>query len=237
MNTSPLLATFQHHAHPFLIQFSENFGIRYYGVAYILGFVVGAWLLGRYYKNGHSPYDANQQSDLFVALIIGVVLGGRIPWRCRGHGLHRLEAQTILLADRRPRLLARARRVAIRPHREFPQWRALGETRHGGLGLFLPNRDRRRHDRPSPLSTLRSGLRRTRHARLLANSHLEEPHSQESTRSSSRRVPAPLLDSTRRRGTIPRTRRQSHIRSQPRHDPFNFHGSRRTLDDLASKES
>ncbi|MBT3483392.1 MAG: prolipoprotein diacylglyceryl transferase [Opitutales bacterium] len=77
MTASSILGYFQHNAHPFLIQFSENWGIRYYGVAYILGFVVGAWLLARYYKYDRSPYDANQQSDLFVALIIGVVLGGR----------------------------------------------------------------------------------------------------------------------------------------------------------------
>ena len=75
MTASSILGYFQHNAHPFLIQFSENWGIRYYGVAYILGFVVGAWLLTRYYKYDRSPYDANQQSDLFVALIIGVVLG------------------------------------------------------------------------------------------------------------------------------------------------------------------
>lgn len=80
MNASLVLGTFQHHAHPFLIQFSENWGIRYYGLAYILGFVVGAWLLSRYYKNGRSPYNANQQSDLFIALIIGVVLGGRMGY-------------------------------------------------------------------------------------------------------------------------------------------------------------
>jgi len=80
MYASSFLGYFQHDFSPFLIQFSENWGIRYYGVAYILGFVTGAWLLSRYYKHGRSPYDTHQQSDLFVALIVGVVLGGRLGY-------------------------------------------------------------------------------------------------------------------------------------------------------------
>ena len=78
-----LLRVFAYHVHqprPFLIQFTETFGIRYYGLAYILGFLVGAWLLSRYYKKGLSPYNSEQQTDLFVALIVGVVAGGRVGY-------------------------------------------------------------------------------------------------------------------------------------------------------------
>lgn len=78
-----LFRTLAYHVHqprPFLIQFSENFGIRYYGLAYILGFLVGAWLLKRYHKKGLSPYDSERQTDLFIALIIGVVAGGRVGY-------------------------------------------------------------------------------------------------------------------------------------------------------------
>ena len=70
----------EHKPTPFLIQFTEDFGIRYYGLAYILGFLIGAWLLNRYYKGGRSPYDPNQQTDLFIALIIGVIAGGRVGY-------------------------------------------------------------------------------------------------------------------------------------------------------------
>ncbi len=69
-----------HEPDPFLIQFTETFGIRYYGLAYILGFVVGLWLLNQYYKKGRSPYNPDQQSDFFIALIIGVVAGGRLGY-------------------------------------------------------------------------------------------------------------------------------------------------------------
>ena len=78
-----LLRVFAYHVHqprPFLIQFTETFGIRYYGLAYILGFLVGAWLLSRYYRKGLSPYNSEQQTDLFVALIVAVVAGGRVGY-------------------------------------------------------------------------------------------------------------------------------------------------------------
>tara|TARA_B100000900_G_scaffold407027_1_gene419023 strand:+ start:4221 stop:5039 length:819 start_codon:yes stop_codon:yes gene_type:complete len=78
-----LLRVFAYHVHqphPFLIQFTETFGIRYYGLAYILGFLVGAWLLSRYYRKGLSPYNSEQQTDLFVALIVAVVVGGRVGY-------------------------------------------------------------------------------------------------------------------------------------------------------------
>ena len=78
-----LLRVFAYHVHqprPFLIQFTETFGIRYYGLAYILGFLVGAWLLSRYYRKGLSPYNSEQQTDLLVALIVAVVAGGRVGY-------------------------------------------------------------------------------------------------------------------------------------------------------------
>jgi len=80
MELAQALAYHVHEPRPFLWEFSEGIGIRYYGLAYILGFLVGAWLLKRYYNKGLSPYNPEQQSDLFIALIIGVVAGGRIGY-------------------------------------------------------------------------------------------------------------------------------------------------------------
>ena len=39
-----------HNLDPFLLQFTENFGIRYYGLAYALGFLSGMWLLHLFCK-------------------------------------------------------------------------------------------------------------------------------------------------------------------------------------------
>lgn len=67
-----------HNLNPFLIRFGEDFGIRYYGVAYVLGFVVGYFLLVHYHRRGKSPLNADQVGNAFLAIIIGVMVGGRL---------------------------------------------------------------------------------------------------------------------------------------------------------------
>jgi phosphatidylglycerol---prolipoprotein diacylglyceryl transferase len=74
------LAFWEHTPHPFLIRFSENIGIRYYGLAYLLGFVGAAWLLHRYHRAGRSPFGLNMISDLMTYLIAGVLVGGRLGY-------------------------------------------------------------------------------------------------------------------------------------------------------------
>jgi phosphatidylglycerol:prolipoprotein diacylglycerol transferase len=74
------LAFWVHTPHPFLIRFTEDFGIRYYGLAYLAGFVVAGWLLYRYYKAGRSVLDSQAIFDLMTFLIAGVVVGGRLGY-------------------------------------------------------------------------------------------------------------------------------------------------------------
>jgi len=79
---SPLAFIWTHEPHRFLIQFSENFGIRWYGLAYVLGFVGGAWLLFRYARANppRSLLPAEKIWDLIIALVLGVVIGGRLGY-------------------------------------------------------------------------------------------------------------------------------------------------------------
>ncbi len=63
---------------PFLGPHWGNFGIRYYGLSYVLGFLTGAWLLVRYARAGRSLLPANKVSDFMVALVLGVMVGGRL---------------------------------------------------------------------------------------------------------------------------------------------------------------
>ena len=63
---------------PFAIRFTDNFGIRYYGLAYLLGFITGAWLLYRYTRAGRSLVPAEKVADLMTALVLGVLIGGRL---------------------------------------------------------------------------------------------------------------------------------------------------------------
>lgn len=72
------LAYWVHDLSPFVVKFTDTFGIRYYGLAYLLGFVGGAWLLHVYARAGRSKLPSAQISDLILALVIGVMVGGRL---------------------------------------------------------------------------------------------------------------------------------------------------------------
>ena len=74
----PSIAYWVDQLDPFLIHFTSRFGIRYYGLAYAAGFLIGAWLLGRYARAGRSLLPADKIGDFMVAAVMGVVLGGRI---------------------------------------------------------------------------------------------------------------------------------------------------------------
>ena len=91
-------------------------GPHWYGLAYAAAFLLGAWLLARSRRLGLSPLrDAADESSLMTALMVGVVLGGRI-----GHVV--LYARDHFLAD--PSMILRV-------------WEG-GMAFHGGLaGAFL----------------------------------------------------------------------------------------------------
>lgn len=64
---------------PYLIQFSEHIGIRWYGLAYLAGFVVTGWLIGLYARRGRTPVPPDDVwNALLLALMFGVMIGGRV---------------------------------------------------------------------------------------------------------------------------------------------------------------
>jgi phosphatidylglycerol:prolipoprotein diacylglycerol transferase len=75
-----MLAYWVHDLSPFAIRFAGNFGIRWYGLAYLTGFVGAAWLLQRYHRAGRSPLDFSAVIDLMTALVAGVIVGGRVGY-------------------------------------------------------------------------------------------------------------------------------------------------------------
>lgn len=81
-----------HDLSPFLIRFTDTIGIRYYGLAYVLGFVVAGWLMHRYAVAGRSRLPSVQIPDLMMAIIIGVLAGGRL-------GFFLLYQPQVLLGD------------------------------------------------------------------------------------------------------------------------------------------
>lgn len=76
-----------HDLSPFLIRFPDSWievikieGVRYYGVAYLLGFLVAGVLLRIYYQKGKSPLNSDQQSSFMTVIIVGVLVGGRMGY-------------------------------------------------------------------------------------------------------------------------------------------------------------
>ena len=77
-----------HHIDPFALKFPEGLflekfgieGIRWYGIAYLLGFVAAAVMLRLYYKKARSPLNTDAQTDLLTYIILGTVIGGRLGY-------------------------------------------------------------------------------------------------------------------------------------------------------------
>lgn len=67
-----------HSIDPFVWQISGNFGIRWYGIAYLLGFVAGFALLYWLAKRGSVRTPKSRTLDVILILVFGVVLGGRL---------------------------------------------------------------------------------------------------------------------------------------------------------------
>ena len=65
---------------PYLVQFTDTIGIHYYGLAYVLAFLIGGWLLVQYSRRGRSPLTPDQPYDFLFALVVGVLLGGRLGY-------------------------------------------------------------------------------------------------------------------------------------------------------------
>ena len=75
------VAFYVHHLSPFFIQLNENFGIRWYGLAYISGFIAAFLLMKWLARKGYGSLKENQVSDfIFYAALFGVLVGGRLGY-------------------------------------------------------------------------------------------------------------------------------------------------------------
>ena len=77
------LAYWTHDLGPYLFRFPEGFpleGLRFYGVAYLLGFAAAVALFVLYRKKGRSPLRPGEELDLITYLLVGVVAGGRLGY-------------------------------------------------------------------------------------------------------------------------------------------------------------
>jgi phosphatidylglycerol:prolipoprotein diacylglycerol transferase len=120
VSTATLAESIVHTLDPFVFEISPGVGPRWYGTAYLSGFLVG-WLILRWLaRSGRIPMSARQVGDLVTNVVVGVIVGGRV-----GH-----------VVFYEPHLLAKF-------SGEFPFWGLLelhkgGMSSHGGvIGVAL----------------------------------------------------------------------------------------------------
>ena len=76
-----LLAYYINDLSPFAIRFSGEIGIRWYGLAYLAGFIIGIFLYRRLAVRGYSDLMPGQVADFItMAALLGVLLGGRLGY-------------------------------------------------------------------------------------------------------------------------------------------------------------
>ncbi len=103
-----------HDLSPFIIRFGDNWGIRWYGMAYLAGLVWGYWMLVRWAKMNRSPVAPHEIQDFVLYGGLGMIIGGRLGY-CVGYGLHEWLAHPLYV---------------------FMLWKG-GMASHGGMiGLF-----------------------------------------------------------------------------------------------------
>jgi len=54
--------------------------IRWYGLMYVFGFIVGQWILTRLSRSGFCPLQPERIADLVLYLVLGVIIGGRLGY-------------------------------------------------------------------------------------------------------------------------------------------------------------
>ena len=76
-----LLAYYIHQLSPFIVQFSDRFGLHWYGFAYVMAFVLGYWAYHYLARRGYGEMPPEKVADFITfAAIFGVMLGGRVGW-------------------------------------------------------------------------------------------------------------------------------------------------------------
>jgi phosphatidylglycerol:prolipoprotein diacylglycerol transferase len=76
----PTLAAWLHDIDPYAIYLAGGYGIRWYGLSYLAGFLIGYALVRLVARRGRSPLTIEQAGDLVVTLAVSVVIGGRLGY-------------------------------------------------------------------------------------------------------------------------------------------------------------
>lgn len=89
-----------HDINPYAVVFGHwhghTIGVRWYGLAYVLGLACGWWLLARWSRQGRSPLRPDQIESFIIHAGLGMLLGGRIGY-CLFYGWDQLVADPFYL--------------------------------------------------------------------------------------------------------------------------------------------
>lgn len=69
-----------HDLDPVIFQITESLAVRWYGLAYVASFAIAFALFHLYWRRGRSRLDPRAQESLALALVLGVVIGGRLGY-------------------------------------------------------------------------------------------------------------------------------------------------------------
>jgi len=76
-----MLAYYIDHFSPFIVEFHNGIGLRWYGMAYVVAFLLGYQILRWFSRNGYSELAEEKVGDFVAATAIwGVLLGGRLGY-------------------------------------------------------------------------------------------------------------------------------------------------------------
>lgn len=76
-----MFAYYVHDLSPFLIRFNENFGLRWYGLAYVAAFLIGVAVVRHLARKGWCDIPPDKVADFIIGgAIFGVLLGGRLGY-------------------------------------------------------------------------------------------------------------------------------------------------------------
>lgn len=78
--TLTLADAWLHDLSPFVLRFTESFGIRWYGLAYAMGFLAGYLQLRWLSKRGLVAIPPHRVGDAILTAVVGVVVGGRLGY-------------------------------------------------------------------------------------------------------------------------------------------------------------
>lgn len=78
---SAVIAFYVHDLSPFLLDFGNGIGVRWYGVSYVVAFLVAYFIFAKLARDGYSDIAPEKVGDFITGTaLFGVILGGRLGY-------------------------------------------------------------------------------------------------------------------------------------------------------------